>query len=86
MTVSKARAKLGDILLRVIKGEEIGLVHSGSGRIVELRAVEVVAADRVLKPFTKEEARAAYGTPNREFDALEKHATKHARLRRPDFT
>jgi len=45
MTATAARQKLGAILSRVLEGEDIGIVHSGSGKIVALRPVEVYSED-----------------------------------------
>jgi antitoxin (DNA-binding transcriptional repressor) of toxin-antitoxin stability system len=45
MTVTQARQRLGTILSRVLHGEDIGLVHSGSGKIIALRPVEVYSED-----------------------------------------
>lgn len=33
------------VLARVLDGEDIGIVHSGSGRIIALRPVEVYSED-----------------------------------------
>ena len=48
VTASHARQNLSVILSRVLRGEDIGIVHSGSGRIVALRPVEVYSADYAL--------------------------------------
>ena len=45
MTATQARQSLGAILGRVLEGEDIGIVHSGSGKIVALRPVEVYSED-----------------------------------------
>ena len=45
MTATQARQKLGTILSRVLQGEDIGIVHSGSGKIIGLRPVEVYSED-----------------------------------------
>ena len=45
ITVTQARRELGTILSRVLEGEDIGIVHSRSGRIVALRPVEVSRVD-----------------------------------------
>jgi antitoxin ParD1/3/4 len=37
-----------------------------------------------IKPFTATESRQAFRSDNKEFDALEAHAAKHSRPRRPD--
>ena len=48
MTATQARQRLGAILSRVLQGEDIGIVHSGSGKIVALRPVEVYSEDYAL--------------------------------------
>jgi len=45
MTATQARQRLGTILSRVLEGEDIGIVHSGSGKIIALRPVEVYSED-----------------------------------------
>jgi antitoxin (DNA-binding transcriptional repressor) of toxin-antitoxin stability system len=45
MTATQARQSLGALLSRVLKGEDIGIVHSGTGRIIALRPVEVYSED-----------------------------------------
>jgi len=45
MTATQARQRLGTILSRVLQGEDIGIVHSGSGKIIALRPVEVYSED-----------------------------------------
>ena len=48
MTATQARQNLGTILGRVLQGEDIGIVHSGSGKIIALRPVEVYSEDYAL--------------------------------------
>lgn len=48
MTATEARQRLGTILSRVLQGEDIGIVHSGSGKIIALRPVEVYSEDYAL--------------------------------------
>jgi antitoxin (DNA-binding transcriptional repressor) of toxin-antitoxin stability system len=48
MTATQARQSLGRILARALEGEDIGIVHSGSGKIVALRPVEVYSEDYAL--------------------------------------
>ena len=48
MTATQARQRLGAILSRVLQGEDIGIVHSGSGKIIALRPVEVYSEDYAL--------------------------------------
>jgi antitoxin (DNA-binding transcriptional repressor) of toxin-antitoxin stability system len=45
MTATQARQRLGSLLSRVLQGEDIGIVHSGSGKIIALRPVEVYSED-----------------------------------------
>ena len=45
MTATHARQRLGSLLTRVLEGEDIGIVHSGTGRIIALRPVEVYSED-----------------------------------------
>lgn len=51
MTATQARQSLGTILSRVLQGEDIGIVHSGSGRIVALRPVEIYSQDYALLEY-----------------------------------
>ena len=51
MTATQARQSLGSILSRVLQGEDIGIVHSGSGKIVALRPVEIYSEDYALIEF-----------------------------------
>ena len=48
MTATQARQSLGTLLSRVLQGEDIGIVHSGSGKIIALRPVEVYSEDYAL--------------------------------------
>ena len=48
MTATQARQSLGAILHRALEGEDIGIIHSGTGRIVALRPVEVYSEDYAL--------------------------------------
>lgn len=52
MTATQARQRLGTILSRVLEGEDIGIVHSGSGRIIALRPVEVYSEDYALIEYS----------------------------------
>jgi antitoxin (DNA-binding transcriptional repressor) of toxin-antitoxin stability system len=45
MTATQARQRLGTILSQVLEGEDIGIVHSGTGKIIALRPVEVYSED-----------------------------------------
>ena len=51
MSASQARQSLGTILSRVLQGEDIGIVHSGSGKIIALRPVEVYSEDYALTEY-----------------------------------
>ncbi len=51
MTATQARQSLGAVLSRVLQGEDIGIVHSGSGKIVALRPVEVYSEDYALVEY-----------------------------------
>jgi antitoxin (DNA-binding transcriptional repressor) of toxin-antitoxin stability system len=80
MTATQARQSLGAILSRVLQGEDIGIVHSGSGKIVALRPVEVYSEDYGLVD---------YGLTSREMKRAEKHilkGLKRERTRRWDGT
>jgi antitoxin (DNA-binding transcriptional repressor) of toxin-antitoxin stability system len=51
MTATQARQSLGTILSRVLQGEDIGIVHSGTGKIVALRPVEVYSEDYAFTEY-----------------------------------
>ncbi len=51
MTATQARQSLGTILSRVLQGEDIGIVHSGSGKIIALRPVEIYSEDYALMEY-----------------------------------
>ena len=51
VTATQARQSLGTILSRVLQGEDIGIVHSGSGKIIALRPVEVYSEDYALTEY-----------------------------------
>jgi hypothetical protein len=51
MSATAARQRLGTLLSRVLEGEDIGIVHSGSGRIIALRPVEVYSEDYALLEY-----------------------------------
>ena len=67
MTATQARQSLGTILGRVLQGEDIGIVHSGTGKIVALRPVEVYSEDYSL---------IEYGLTEREAKRAEKNVLK----------
>jgi hypothetical protein len=51
MTATQARQRLGTILGQVLQGEDIGIVHSGSGKIIALRPMEVYSEDYALMEY-----------------------------------
>ncbi len=51
MTATQARQRLGTILSRALQGEDIGIVHSGTGKIIALRPVEVYSEDYALVEY-----------------------------------
>ena len=51
MTATQARQRLGAILSRVLEGDDIGIVHSDSGKIVALRPMEVYSEDYALMEY-----------------------------------
>ena len=76
MTATQARQNLGTILSRVLEGEDIGIVHSGSGKIIALRPVEVYSEDYSLFE---------YGLTSKEMQRAEKAIVKklkHEKTRR----
>ena len=48
LTVTHARKRLGAILARVLKGEDIGIVHSATGNIIVLRPASLYSDDYAL--------------------------------------
>jgi len=68
MSASQARQSLDTILSRVLKGEDIGIVHSGSGRIIALRPVEVYSDDYTLLEYdlTEKELKRAVRNINKK--------------------
>jgi antitoxin (DNA-binding transcriptional repressor) of toxin-antitoxin stability system len=51
MTAAQAHHHLSTILSRALRGEDIGIVDSNSGRIVALRPVEVHSEDSALVEY-----------------------------------
>ena len=51
MTATQARQSLGAILSRVLQGEDIGIVHSGSGKIIALRPMEADREDYATREY-----------------------------------
>lgn len=80
MTATQARQSLGAILSRVLQGEDIGIVHSGSGRIIALRHVEVYSEDYALVEYglTEKELKRAVQKINKQ--------ARHEKTRRWDRT
>ena len=70
LTATQASQSLGRILSRVLEGEDIGIVHSESGRIIALRPVEVYSEDYAL---------VEYGLTEKELTRAVRHITKQAK-------
>ncbi len=70
MTATQARQSLGAVLSRVLRGEDIGIVHSGSGKIIALRPVEVYSEDYAL---------IEYGLKAEEMRKVERRLLKQAK-------
>jgi hypothetical protein len=51
MTVTQARKRLGAVLSRVLKGEDIGIVHSATGSIIVLRPASLYSDDYALMEY-----------------------------------
>jgi len=51
LTATKARQNLGEWLTHALNGEDIGIVHSGTGKIIALRPVEVYSEDYALSEY-----------------------------------
>jgi len=68
MTATQARQRLGTVLSRVLEGEDIGIVHSGSGKIIALRPVEVYSEDYAMSEYglSEKELKRAVDRINRE--------------------
>jgi len=73
VTATQARQRLGAILSRVPQGEDIGIVHSGSGKIVALRPTEVYSEDYSLME---------YGLSERELKRAVRNINKQAKHER----
>ena len=67
LTITKARQNLGEWVSRAVKGEDIGIIDSGSGEIIALRPVKVYSEDYA---FTE------YGLTGQEMDRFEKKTLK----------
>ena len=70
MTATQARQSLGTILSRVLQGEDIGIVNSGSGKIIALRPVEIYSEDYALME---------YGLTGNQLERAVHHINKQAR-------
>ena len=70
MTATQARQSLGTVLSRVLQGEDIGIVHSGSGKIIALRPVQVYSEDYALLE---------YGVPPETMRKAERNLLKKAK-------
>jgi len=70
MTATQARQSLGTVLSRVLKGEDIGIVHSGTGKIIALRPVQIYSEDYAL---------IEYGIGQKELRKIEKNLLKKAK-------
>ena len=70
VTATQARQRLGAILSRVLQGEDIGIVHSGSGKIVALRPTEVYSEDYAL---------IEYGLSEKELKGAVRNINKQAK-------
>jgi antitoxin (DNA-binding transcriptional repressor) of toxin-antitoxin stability system len=70
MTATHARQRLGTILSRVLEGEDIGIVHSGSGKIIALRPMEV---------YSEDYASMEYGLNQRQLKRVVRNVGKAAR-------
>ncbi len=51
LTATKARQNLGAWLERAMNGEDIGIVHAASGKIIALRPVEVYSDDYAFSEY-----------------------------------
>ena len=62
MTVTHARKRLGAVLSRVLKGEDIGIVHSATGNIIVLRPASLNSDDYALMEYglTQKELNKSY--------------------------
>ena len=80
MTATQARQRRGTILSRVLQGEDIGIVHSGSRKIIALRPVEVYSEDYALVEYglSEKELKRAVRSVNKQ--------ARHEKTRRWDGT
>ncbi len=76
MTATQARQRLGTILSRVLQGEDIGIVHSGTGKIIALRPVEVYSEDYALIEYGLTERRMKRAVQNISKQARHEKTTR----------
>ena len=67
LTATQARQNLGAWLGRAANGEDIGIVHSATGKIIALRPVEVYGDDYAFNE---------YGIEPKEMERIEKNIVK----------
>ena len=62
MTVTHARKRLGALLSRALKGEDIGIVHSATRNIIVLRPASLYSDDYALMEYglTQKELNKSY--------------------------
>ena len=70
LTAMQARRSLGAWLNRAVRGEDIGIIDSGSGKVVALRPVEVYSDDYAL---------IEYGLTGREMKRVVRNLNKLAK-------
>jgi antitoxin (DNA-binding transcriptional repressor) of toxin-antitoxin stability system len=70
LSATKARANLGNLLSRAVKGEDIGIVDSSTGTIIALRPVRVYSEDYALME---------YGMTGDEMDKVAANLSKKAK-------
>ncbi|MBA4148473.1 MAG: hypothetical protein H0X66_10200 [Verrucomicrobia bacterium] len=75
LTPTKAKQNLGALLARAAKGEDIGILHLPSGKIIALRPVEVYSEDYA---FTE------YGATPNEMKRVEKNLLSQVRKERKE--
>ena len=73
VTISQVRRRTGAVLSRVPWGKDIGIVHSGSGKIVALRPVKV---------YREDNAHMEYGLSENELKRAVHNITKQAKRER----
>lgn len=76
MTATQARQRLGNILSQVLNGEDIGIVHSGTGKIIALRPVEVYSEDYALFEYGLTEKELKRAVQNIKKTAIHEKTTR----------